>query len=96
MPCFFGCALLGFPRLAVLGLLITGTYVHDALAEHGMGTLALVAGLLILPWTTLALSFATHRTGGELETWSWILVIIAVVADMGAFRGGPSWSKDGD
>ncbi len=90
MPCFFGCALLGCPRLAMLGLLITGTYIHDALAMHGMGWIAILVGLFFLPWTTLALAFATHRTGGELETWSWILIVIAVVVDLGATKGGKS------
>lgn len=88
MPCFFGCALLGFPRLAVLGLLITGTYIHDALAMHGLGMLAILAGLFFLPWTTLALAWSTHRTDGDLATWSWILIIIAVVVDLGATKGG--------
>ena len=70
--------------------------VEDAAALAQKTGLAILAGLIFLPWTTLALSWSTHRTGGELETWSWILIIIAVVFDLGATKGGPSWSKDGD
>ena len=44
-------------------------------------------GFLVLPWTTLAFAFAQNQLGG-LHDLGLVLVIVGVVADVGALGGG--------
>ncbi|MHC1783817.1 MAG: hypothetical protein AB9891_13860 [Anaerolineaceae bacterium] len=49
------------------------------------GWLWTLAGLLLLPWTTLAFVFVFP---GGILPFEWIILIVALVADMGGYGGG--------
>ena len=82
-----GCVLLLFafisPRLA----LIATWLFTDVLSRAYDAWLVPVIGFFILPWTTLAWAWM-YKTGRTVEGWEWIVVVLAVIADLGAIGGG--------
>jgi len=53
-----------------------------------------VLGFVFLPLTTLTFAFATHSVGpaGEVNALGWLLIVLAVLTDLGAWRGGQTAS----
>lgn len=84
MPCCFLVilALLG-PRIAIVLLgLFTGFFgkAYD-------GFLIPLLGFIFLPWTTIAYAWAINSRG-EVAGFQAVVVIVAVLADLGTFGGG--------
>jgi len=90
MPCCLGCALLGFPRLAILALLLLTDYIGEAFRVAGAHRALIALGLLFLPWTTLWFAWAIHNSDGELRTWHWVILVFAALSDLGALKSGRS------
>ncbi len=82
-----GCLVLLFalisPRLALIA-----TWLFSNVLDRAYDAwLVPVIGFFILPWTTLAWAWM-YKTGRTVEGWEWIVVIVAVLCDLGALGGG--------
>ncbi len=88
MPCLFGCLALASPRVALFLLwLFGGSYLTRAFDSHwGF----VVIGFFCLPLTTLAFAYAenTLSHGGPLTPLGWLVVGLAVAADLGLLGSG--------
>jgi hypothetical protein len=87
MPCLVGCLAVLSPRLAlILVWWFGGGYIGRAY-EHWLWPLL---GFVFFPLTTLAFAFAFHSLGepGEVPPFGWLLVALAVAADLGLIGGG--------
>lgn len=59
----------------------------DYLSRAYDGWLIPLAGFFLLPTTTLAVAVAENETGG-LRSWGILLVVFAVLIDLGIWGGG--------
>ncbi len=88
MPCLLGCLALAFPR-GVLFLVwaFGGSYLDRAYDSHWWWPLL---GFFFLPLTTLAFAYGSHSlsAGGELSSLGWLVVLLALAADVGLIGGG--------
>jgi hypothetical protein len=87
MPCLIGCLALAFPRVAVfLVWLFGGNYLTQAFDSFIWPLL----GFLFFPLTTLAFAYGMNSIGnpGEMEPLGWLLVVIALVMDVGLIGNG--------
>ncbi len=82
MHCLFGC--LGFlaPRLAIVLLALFSDYLARAYET----LLWPLLGFLFLPLTTLAYAFACNEV--QNETTRTVIVVLAVLVDVGVIGGG--------
>jgi hypothetical protein len=85
MPC---CAILVIlflgPRVAIVVMALFSSYLGRA---FGGEILLPVVGWLFLPWTTLAYAWAINSRG-EVTGFQAIVVLVAVLADLGVVGGG--------
>ena len=82
MYCLVGCVALLTPRLAILLLVIFGDYIgraYDTLTWP-------VLGFLFMPTTTLAYAWAINSRG-SVEGFHLVVVVIAVLIDLGLIGG---------
>lgn len=89
-----GCiaAIIGFffPRATIILLVIFSDYIGRAFSG---GILFPLLGFFFLPFTTLAYA-AAKNTHGSVEGWWLVLVIVAVLMDLGVLQiGGGSVKK---
>jgi hypothetical protein len=88
-----GCCLIALllffgPRVAlVLAWLTTDWY------RAFNSTLIALAGFIFLPWTSLAWMYTYFHNGGQLGGGYVILILIAVVCDLGAYGGGRHYRR---
>jgi hypothetical protein len=84
MACFGALLALISPRLALFAIWLFSNLLSRAFDSWFVPLL----GFFLLPWTTLAYALmwdaGTHRVYG----FEWFIVIIAFVADLGAYAGG--------
>src|SRR5687768_2885875 len=87
MPCFVGCLALLFPRVALFLVWLLG---GDYLVRAYDGWLWPLLGFFFLPLTTLTFAYGMNSLGApnEMEPLGWLLVALAVAADLGLLRGG--------
>ena len=90
MPCLLALIGIFFPRVLIVVLFFFSTWLQTAYA--GVSIIWPVLGFLFMPFTTLAYALAMHAAGG-VEGLYLILVIIAVVMDIGALGGGASGTR---
>jgi len=84
MPCLVVLVVLAFPRLALVALwLFNNHYLHRA--YHNM--LVPLIGFFFLPLTTLAYAWMVN-SGRHMEGGNLIIMIIAVIIDVGGWGGG--------
>lgn len=83
MPCLLLILFLAFPRIALVLLFLSSNYLQHA--YHGL-ILPLV-GFVFLPLTTLAYAWMAN-TGRPITGVNLIILIIAVVIDVGELGGG--------
>jgi len=83
MPCLAVIVVLAFPRVALVVLWLFTHYLHRA--YHGL--LVPLIGFFFLPLTTLAYAWMVnnHR---PMEGVNLIILIVAVVIDLGGLGGG--------
>jgi hypothetical protein len=96
MPCLIGCLALAFPRFAVfLVWLFGGNYLTRAFDSFIWPLL----GFLFFPLTTLAFAYGMNSIGNprEMEPLGWVLVVIALVMDVGLIgNGGRTAARERD
>jgi hypothetical protein len=83
MPCLIVILLLAFPRIALVLMFLFTNYLQRA--YHGL--LIPLLGFLFLPLTTLAYAWMTN-TAQPIAGINLIILIIAVVIDVGGLGGG--------
>jgi hypothetical protein len=83
MPCLVLVLLLAFPRIALLLIFFTSNYLQRAY----QGLLLPLLGFLFLPLTTLAYAWMVN-TRQAIAGINLVILIIAVVIDLGGLSGG--------
>lgn len=83
MPCLLVLIALFLPRVVIAILALFSNYMNAAYDTLIWPLL----GFLFLPYTTLAYAIAMNAGGGVDGIWL-VLVVIAVLADLGALGGG--------
>ncbi len=76
------------PRVAIFFVWAFTDRMTVAFDQAWMGIL----GFLILPWTTLAWTFCYAPVRG-VRGFGWIIVIVALLADLGAWGGSSQARK---
>lgn len=89
MPCLIGCIALGFPRLAIILVVIFSDYIGTAYQT----ILWPLLGFFFLPLTTLAYAWAMHENNGNVNGIYLAAMVVAVLIDLGMLGGGASQSK---
>ena len=51
-------------------------------------TLLALAGVLLLPWTTLAWMYTYFQNEGHIGPLYAVIIVVALLADLGAYGGG--------
>ena len=83
MPCLLVILLLAFPRIALVLLFFFSNYLERA--YHGL--ILPLLGFVILPLTTLAYAWMVN-TGQPTEGINLLILVVAVVIDVGGLGGG--------
>jgi multisubunit Na+/H+ antiporter MnhG subunit len=86
MPCVIVLLALISPRLALFGLWL----FSDVLGRAYDSTIVPVLGFFLLPWTTLAYAVMWTAGTNEVMGLEWFIVVLAFLADLGAYAGGGS------
>ncbi len=86
MPCLVGLIAIFAPRVAIVLIVI----FSDWLGDQYDTVLWPFLGFLFMPFTTLACAWA-HDAGNGTVSGGWIvLIVIAVLVDLGSLGGGGS------
>jgi hypothetical protein len=70
--------LMFWPRLFILGFAIFSRTIGDAFS----GALIVIAGFILLPWTTLMYAAMWSISSNEVSGWEWIVVVLALLVDL--------------
>ena len=84
MPCLVAVIALLFPRVLIVVLWLLTDWFSGVFSS----ILWLVLGFVFLPVTTLWYSVVINRYGGQWSITNIILMVLAIVIDMGSWRGG--------
>jgi len=87
MPCLLLLLVLAFPRVVLVALFLLSNYLQRAYAD----LLIPILGFLFVPLTTLVYAWIvnSHR---PIDTTSLVLIVIAMVIDLGGLGGG-AWHR---
>ena len=85
MPCLLVLLILIFPRVVLVVMFFTSTYLQRA--YHNL--LIPILGFIFLPLTTLVYAWLVN-SGLPIEGINLIYLIIAVIVDIGGLGGGES------
>ena len=88
MPCLVLILVLAFPRVVLAVLFFFTNYLD----RPYQGLLLPVLGFIFAPLTTLAYAFLVN-TNRPMDTTSLIILVLAVVIDLGGLGGG--WRRRG-
>ncbi len=83
MPCLLFIVVLAFPRIVLVLLFFLSNYLERA--YHGL--LLPLLGFIFLPLTTLAYAWMVN-TGQPTAGINLVILVIAVVVDIGGLGGG--------
>ena len=83
MPCLLVILVLAFPRIVLAVLFLMSNYLERA--YHGL--LLPLLGFIFLPITTLAYAWMVN-TGQVLEGANLLILLLAVIIDLGGIGGG--------
>jgi len=83
MPCLLLILFVAFPRVALALIFLLSNYLERA--YHGL--LLPLLGFIFLPLTTLAYAWMVN-TGQATAGFNLLLLILAVVIDLGGIGGG--------
>jgi hypothetical protein len=87
MPCLLVLLVLAFPRVVLVLMFLLSTYLQRA--YHGL--LVPVLGFLFLPLTTIVYAWMIN-SARPIDGVNLIILIIAVVIDVGGLGGG-EWHR---
>jgi hypothetical protein len=87
MPCLLVIIVLAFPRVVLVLLFLFSNYLERA--YHGI--IVPIVGFFFLPITTLAYAWMTNNHM-PVEGVNLIIIIIAVIIDVGGLGGG-EWHR---
>ena len=90
MCCFLTALLFLGPRAAVIVFWMLAPVRF--MEPFGGNILWPILGIIFFPWTTLIYALAWTPAG--LNVLTWILVIFAVVVDIGFYTGGGYFNRD--
>src|SRR4051812_26126776 len=85
MPCLVVLLAFFFPRVVLVLLWLLNQPYLSAAFQNWIWP---VLGFFFLPYTTLAYAWAWHASGGNISGAPLVVVIIAVLVDLGALGGG--------
>lgn len=88
MPCFVALIAFFFPRVAIVLIWLLSDYLGRAY----LTVLWPLLGFVFAPFTTLAYAFAIN-SNGSVSGFYLVLVIIAVLLDLGHVGGGAKAGK---
>jgi len=88
MPCFVALAAFFFPRLVIILLALFSHYLSSAYSN----VLVPILGFIFLPYTTLAYAWAKN-SHGTVDGVYLVVVIVAVLVDLGVLGGGARAKK---
>ena len=83
MPCLLGLGALFFPRVILVLVWLFSDYLNVY-----SSIIWFILGLIFLPLTTLAYAFALHFGGGSVTLGGIVVIVIAVLIDLGMLAGG--------
>ena len=84
MACFAALLALISPRLALFAIFV----FSDLLSRAFDSWVVPLLGFFLLPWTTLAYAVMWDAGTNKVYGFEWFIVIIAFLADLGAYAGG--------
>jgi hypothetical protein len=90
MPCLIGCLALSVPRFVLALTWLFSDYLGRAIHSN----LMLLLGFVFLPTTTLAYAWAKN-SNGSVEGIYLVVVIFAVLVDLGLFGAGRRGKRGG-
>jgi hypothetical protein len=70
--------LMFWPRLFIIGFAIFSRTIGDAFS----GALIVIAGFILLPWTTFMYAVMWSISSNKVSGWEWIVVVIAFIVDL--------------
>lgn len=88
MPCLIAALAMVFPRVAIIFLAVFSDYMKRGMALTTNPLLFEVLGFFFLPYTTLAYVYAINNNGSPITGHYQIILIIAVLVDLGVLGGG--------
>ena len=91
MYCLVGCIALVTPRLTILLVVVFGDYIGRAYDTLMWPLL----GFLFMPTTTLAYAWAINSRG-SVEGFQLVVVVIAVLIDLGMIGGSARAGREKD
>jgi hypothetical protein len=91
MHCLIGCIALSTPRVAILLVVIFGDYIGRAYDTFVWPML----GFVFMPTTTLAYAWAINSRG-SVEGLQLVVVVLAVLIDMGMIGGSAQAGRERD
>ncbi len=89
MSCLLALIALAAPRFVIVLVVIFSDYIGDAYSSRLLPFL----GFLFLPTTTLAWAWATHSTSGDVRGMPMLVVVLAVLIDLGIVGGARRESR---
>lgn len=84
MPCLLAILAFFLPRVVLVLIFLTSDYLGKAYQT----VIWPLLGFLFFPYTTLAYAFAMHENGGKVSGIYLVLVVIAVLLDLGSNGSG--------
>ena len=88
MPCLLLLLVLAFPRVVFALLFFLSNYLQRAIDN----IIVLILGFLFLPLTTLAYAWMVNSHSSPTNGVNLIILILAVVIDLGGLGGG-EWHR---
>ncbi len=90
MGCILALLALITPRIVIVLLFLFTGYLHSAYS--GVSLVWPILGFFFLPLTTLAYAFAINTHGSVTDLYL-VIVIVAILIDIGSFGGSARVSK---
>ena len=90
MPCLIGCFALFFPRVAILLIWLFGNGWLQAAYSSMIWP---IIGFFVMPFTVLAYALAWHVGGQRVDGFGIVVIILAVLMDLGIIGGSASNKK---
>ncbi len=90
MPCLVALLALIAPRVVIVLLVIFSNYLGNAYNT----ILWPVLGFIFAPYTTLAYALAMHANNRSVSGLYLVLLILAILADLGSFSGAGATRRE--